>query len=146
MTVDRELVTRKLLLIVRDLDMLEAISGRGVDAYQQNRIDQAVAERHLERRIGRMIDVNYHLLTEAGHAPPADYYASFLQLAEIGVLESGFARRIAASAGLRNRIVHEYDDIDHRRVFEALTTALSDIPRYAEQIDAHLQRPQPAGH
>jgi hypothetical protein len=33
-------------------------------AYEQNRIDQAVAERHLERMIGRMIDVNYHLLTE----------------------------------------------------------------------------------
>jgi hypothetical protein len=30
MTIDRDLVTRKLLLIVRDLATLEAVSGRGV--------------------------------------------------------------------------------------------------------------------
>jgi hypothetical protein len=27
--------------------------------------------------IGRMIDINYHLITEAGHAPPRDYDESF---------------------------------------------------------------------
>jgi uncharacterized protein YutE (UPF0331/DUF86 family) len=140
MTIDRDLVTRKLLLIVRDLDALAAISGRGADAYAQNQIDQAVAERHLERMIGRMIDVNYHLLTESGQAPPSDYYASFVQLAGLGVLDQAFAQRIAASAGLRNRIVHEYDEIDHRRVFDALTAALLDIPRYASSVEAHLQR------
>ena len=143
MTIDRDLVTRKLLLIVRDLDALTAISSRGVGAYEQNRIDQAVAERHLERMIGRMIDVNYHVLTESGHPPPSDYYASFVQLASIGLLEPPFAQRIASSAGLRNRIVHEYDEIDHRRVFDALTAALKDIPRYVSSIEAYLQRLKP---
>lgn len=42
------------------------------------------------------------------------------RLAGLGVLELAFAQRIAASAGLRKRIVHEYDEIDHRRVLEAL--------------------------
>ena len=140
MTVDRALVTRKLLLIVRDLDVLSTISSRGADAYLQNRIDQAVAERYLERMVGRMIDVNYHLLTESGHAPPSDYYASFVQLASLGVLDPAFSQRIAASAGLRNRIVHEYDELDHQRIFEALTSALTDIPAYAAGVEAYLQR------
>lgn len=140
MTVDRELVTRKLLLIVRDLDSLADIAGRGADAYTQDRIDQAVAERHLERMIGRMIDVNYHLITESGLPPPSDYYASFVRLAGLGVLDPAFAQRIAASAGLRNRIVHEYDELDHRRVFEALTAALSDIPRYVSSVEAYVHR------
>lgn len=133
-------MTRKLLLIVRDLDALAAISGRGAAAYEQNRIDQAVAERHLERTIGRMIDVNYHLLTESGQAPPSDYYASFVQLAGLGVLEPAFAQHIAASAGLRIRIVHEYDEIDHRRVFDAVTTSLVDIPRYVSSLSGYLNR------
>ena len=105
-----------------------------------DRIDQAVAERHLERMIGRMIDVNYHLLTESAQAPPSDHYASFVQLVGLGVLDPPFAQRIEASAGLRNRIVHEYDEIDHRRVFEALTAALIDIPRYVSSVEAHLER------
>jgi uncharacterized protein YutE (UPF0331/DUF86 family) len=140
MTIDADLVTRKMLLVARDLDALRVIRARGAAAYQTNRIDQAVAERHLERMIGRMIDINYHLLTESGHPPPPDYHASFTELATLGVLESAFARRIASSAGLRNRIVHEYEDLDHRRVFEALESALGDIPAYLAAVDSYLAR------
>ena len=140
MTVDVALVTRKLLLVARDLDMLSTIQRRGSDAYLVNTVDQAVAERHLERMIGRMIDANYHLLTESGAAPPPDYHASFLELAMLGVLDPSFAKRLAASAGLRNRIVHEYDALDHRRVFEALSAALTDIPAYIAAVDRYLSR------
>ena len=42
-------------------------------------------------------------------------HASFTRLAELGVLDAEFARRIARAAGLRNRLVHEYEDIDPRR-------------------------------
>ena len=143
MTVDPELVTRKLLLIARDLDELAAIRDRGQDSYLASRVDQAVAERHLERMIGRMIDVNYHLLTESGQAPPNDYFGSFTQLASIGVVDSAFARELAACAGLRNRIVHEYDELDHARVFEALGRALIDIPAYLGAVQRHLLGPEP---
>jgi uncharacterized protein YutE (UPF0331/DUF86 family) len=145
MTIDPELVTRKLMLIARDLDALESIRHRGAAAYRDNAIDQAVAERHLERMIGRMIDVNYHLLTESGQPPPTDYYMSFVQLARLGALDADFARRMAACAGLRNRIVHEYNEIDHDRVYEALGTALSDIPVYIAAVDDFLTRSRDAG-
>ena len=104
MTVDPELVTRKLLLIARDLDELAAIRDRGQDSYLASRVDQAVAERHLERMIGRMIDVNYHLLTESGQAPPNDYFGSFTQLASIGVVgrpKMGTEHRLADTGAQR---------------------------------------------
>lgn len=105
MTVDVELVTRKLLLIAGDLDTLAGLATRTRDVFVSSRIDQLVAERLLERAIGRMIDVNYHLITEAGQPPPSDHYASFVRLADLGVLDPAFARRLAPSAGLRNRLV-----------------------------------------
>lgn len=138
MTVDPELVTRKMMLIARDLDALASIRDRGLESYRASAVDQAVAERHLERMIGRMIDINYHLLTESGHPPPTDYYVSFLHLGTAGILDTTFARRVASSAGLRNRIVHEYDELDHDRVFEGIGTALADIPTYLAAIDRHL--------
>ena len=54
MTVDPALVTRKLMLILGDLDALRAIAAKGVAAYVGDRIDQAVVERYLERAVGRM--------------------------------------------------------------------------------------------
>lgn len=138
--IDRELVTRKIVLITRDLAALEPFARKDLAGYLASSVDELVAERLLERMIGRMIDVNYHLLTETGQPPPSDYYASFTQLAGLGVLEREFAGRIAACAGLRNRIVHEYDELDAEKVYEALQTALVDVPAYLRQVNAYLDR------
>ncbi len=138
MTIDPALVTRKLMLILADLDALNAIAALGAAAYVGDRINQAVVERYLERAIGRMIDVNFHVITGVGSPPPTDYHASFLKLADLGVLEIDFARQIARAAGLRNRLVHEYDDVDPRRVFEGLESALRDVPVYVSRVNAYL--------
>jgi len=107
---------------------LERFPGRAIDLAISNRLeedlggrfDEVLAERFLERLIGRMIDINYHRITESGHPPPKDYDESFLHLGRLDILPPDLARRIAACAGLRNWIVHEYDDIDPARVYEGL--------------------------
>ena len=140
MTVDRELVTRKLLLITRDLEVIAPFATKPVETFLESRVDQAVVERLLERMIGRMIDLNYHLITEGGQPPPPDYHASFLKLPELGIVEPEFARRIARCAGLRNRLVHEYEEIDPRKVFESLQAARDDIVAYARSVETYLDR------
>ena len=140
MTVDRELVTRKLLLITQDLDAVAPFATKPVSTFLESRVDQAVVERLLERVIGRMIDVKYHLITECGHPPPSDYHASFLKLAELGIVDHEFARRIARCAGLRNRLVHEYEEIDPRKVFESLQAARDDIVTYVRSVQSYLDR------
>ncbi len=139
--IDRELVTRKMVLIAEDLRRLERLARKSREEYLASEIDEALAERYLERMIGRMIDVNYHLLTESGEPPPRDYYESFVALARIGVLETEFARRLAPCAGLRNRIVHVYDDLDPARVYESLQSALADVPAYLAAVRSFLPGP-----
>jgi len=136
--IDRELVTRKMVLIAEDLRRIEGLAGKGREEYLASEIDETLAERYLERMIGRMIDVNYHLLTESGEAPPRDYHESFVRLHRLGVLEADFARRLAPSAGLRNRIVHVYDDLDPGRVYDSLQSALPDVPAYLAAVRAFL--------
>ena len=138
--IDRDLVTRKMTLIAADLAPLESLASKDRESYLASPTDELVAERLLERMIGRMIDINFHLITEAGEAPPTDYYESFTRLARVGVLEHDFAPRIAGSAGLRNRIVHEYDEIDPARVHEALQSAAQDILAHLRQIHDYVGR------
>jgi uncharacterized protein YutE (UPF0331/DUF86 family) len=138
--IDPELVTRKIVLVTSDLVALAPIAGKPLDAYLASDVDEIVAERYLERIIGRIIDINYHLITESGHPPPPDYFESFTRLGRLGVLDAEFARRIAACAGLRNRIVHEYDEIDPRKVHEALQAAMRDIPLYLRGVNEYLSK------
>jgi uncharacterized protein YutE (UPF0331/DUF86 family) len=132
--IDRELVTRKMVLIAEDLRRLEGLAAKGREEYLTSEIDETLAERYLERMIGRMIDVNYHVLTESGEAPPRDYFESFVALSRVGALPADFAARLAPCAGLRNRIVHAYDDLDPGRVYDALAAALVDVPAYLAAI------------
>jgi uncharacterized protein YutE (UPF0331/DUF86 family) len=138
--IDAALVRRKALLITRDLADLAPLARTPLVEYLADPRDELVAERLLERIIGRMIDINYHLLTETDHPPPADYYASFTQLAALGVYAAEFGRRLAACTGLRNRIVHEYDDVDPRKVHEALAAAMQDTSAYLRAIEDYLKR------
>ena len=61
MTINHELVTRKLLLVVTELAPRGAIAAQGRSAYLASAVNQAVVERRLQRAIGRMIDVTYHM-------------------------------------------------------------------------------------
>lgn len=101
---------------------------------------QLVAERLLERIIGRMIDINYHVVTERDGLPPKDLYESFTRLADLGVLTRELADDIAPAAGLRNRLAHEYNEIDHRKIYEAVGRTLNQVPRYLEAVQRSLER------
>ena len=68
--IDAALVGRKALLITRDLADLARLAQKPLTEYLTDPRDELVAERLLERIIGRMIDVNYHLLIETDHHLP----------------------------------------------------------------------------
>jgi len=138
--IDIELINRKLVLIGSDLDELAQLSVKPESEYLENHMYEAAAERYLERMIGRMIDINFHILVESGQAPPSDYYLSFIRLAELGIYDPEFAQTIAASAGLRNRIAHEYDEIDPMRIYAAINSAITDLPKYIRAIEEFLRK------
>jgi uncharacterized protein YutE (UPF0331/DUF86 family) len=137
--IDRELITRKISLILRDLQPLTDLSRHTIESYLASPINEVLAERYLERMIGRMIDINYHLITESGQPPPKDYHESFQMLETIGILPGNVAREIAFSAGLRNRIVHEYDEIDAAKVYEAMKVAVLQIPIYLNHVNRFIE-------
>jgi uncharacterized protein YutE (UPF0331/DUF86 family) len=138
--IDRQLVTRKMSLILEDVAAMTRLSKLSREQYLEDSVNEALAERYLERVIGRMIDINFHLITESGHAPPKDYHESFVRLGTLGVMTVDLAKEMAMAAGLRNRIVHEYDDIDPERVYEALPIAVRQIPVYLDHIQRFVEK------
>ena len=48
------------------------------------------------------------------------------------------AVQLAASTGMRNRLVHQYEEIDNLIVFGAIPKALHQYSLYVQQITAYL--------
>jgi uncharacterized protein YutE (UPF0331/DUF86 family) len=135
----REFVERKLQLIADDLGRLAEFRDVSLEDLVRDEIRLAAVERLLERIVLRGIDVNEHLIGalatgEEARTTRLSYRETFQRLADLGVYSREFAERIGASAGLRNILVHEYNDIDHHIVHASIRTALEDYASYVECI------------
>lgn len=132
--VDKTLIIRKITLISKDLKALEPLVHMELDKFLQDQVNEIIAERYLERIIGRMIDINYHIITELDNPPPRDYFESFIELGKLKILPPKLATAIAQAAGLRNRLVHEYNELDEEKIYQGLQEVARDVPRYLEHI------------
>jgi uncharacterized protein YutE (UPF0331/DUF86 family) len=143
-----EFVERKLQLIADELDRLAAFRNISFEELVADPIRLAAVERILERIVLRAIDVNEHLIASLAtgaeeRTTRLTYRDSFLRLAPLGVFDDEFAQRIAPSAGLRNILVHEYNDVDHRIVHASITGALEQYHSYVLAVRAFIDRQRP---
>ena len=140
--VDKDIIKRKLAVIVRNLEALGGISQLTILEYEKDLYRRKAAERLLQELIEAAIDINTHLIVELGGTVPDSYYETFLALGSLQVLSSDLARSLAPSAGLRNRLVHEYDAIDDSVVYNSVGQAVKLYTEYIraikEYIDARL--------
>lgn len=140
--VRRELLSRKLQLIVEDLHLLVQFKDESLATLKSDEIRLAAVERLLERIVMRAIDVNEHLLSELwsgeGKSTRLTYRDTFLMLADLGVYSQDFAGRIADSASLRNILVHDYNDADRKIVHSSIQSCLQDYQRYVELVRTYL--------
>ena len=100
-------------------------------------VKMSALERILERIISRSIDINNHLiaeLTTKDTSPPKDFKETFMRLAELGICSEEFAERISKSVGTRNVLVHEYDKVDYRKIYESVSDCLLDYQQYCQSI------------
>ena len=133
-----EVIRKKLAVIQENLKALEPIRVMAEEEYLQDLYRRKATERLLQELIEAAIDINTHAIIESGNAAPDDYYQSFLKAGEIGVLPSGLAAKLAPSAGLRNRLVHEYDRINHAIILSAVGEALELYPQYILAVNNFL--------
>lgn len=138
MPINKNIIVRKITLINKDLKSLKKLSNFSLKTYLSKEEYEVMAERYLERIIGRMIDINYHVLSEMENKIPADFYSSFIEMGKKKYLTKNISETMANSAGLRNILAHEYDEIDEKKVFEAITSCLSDVPKYLKGITKSL--------
>jgi uncharacterized protein YutE (UPF0331/DUF86 family) len=136
--VDKDIIKRKLAVIVRNLEALGGISQLTILEYEEDLYRRKAAERLLQELIEAAIDINTHLIVELGGTVPDSYYETFLALGSLQVLSSELARNLAPSAGLRNRLVHEYDAIDDSVVYDSVGQAVKLYTEYIRAIKEYI--------
>lgn len=138
--IEVEIIKRKLAIIVENLKMLEPIKGINTIEYLQDLYKRKATERLLQEMIEAAIDINIHMIVQTGHTIPDDYYETFIKAGELKIIPLDLAQKLAPSAGLRNRLVHEYDILDHSIVLKAVSMAEELFPQYIKAINNYISK------
>lgn len=133
----RDVLARKLHRLRAYLSHLEHHAGRSADDIAD---DPFEVERLLELVVQVPVDILNHELAARGVVPES-YRDTFVQGGRTGLLPESLANTLALSAGLRNVLVHAYEEIDYELVAMSISRALEDLARFVEIYSARLETP-----
>jgi len=137
---DRPEIERKLKLLAEYLNELDQISQASYKQYQTDFQVKRTAERLIQLVVEVATDVNGLLIVGLGVAPPQDYFTSFTNLSQLGILPEDFAQTLAPTTAIRNRLVHEYDRVDDRLVYISIKPILEEFTQYLDTIRKYVQK------
>ena len=138
--IDKRLLKRKLSKLKEYLKELQPFTKISLQDYLDDYKNKRTVERDIQLIVECATDINTHLLVETQETPPKDYYTSFIELAKLHILPHKFTLSIAETAGLRNRLVHEYEDIKDKIVYSNIKKVLSLYQEYMEHIIKYLTK------
>ncbi len=141
--INEEFIKRKISLIQDELVVLKQLADFSLEEIASDSMKQAAMEHILERIVNRAIDVNQHIIKEMATkeiSPPKDYMETFLALSVLGVYPEKFAKSIAKSVGTRNKLAHDYDDVDQALIYSSMKDCLNDYRQYGEYILEFLEK------
>ena len=138
--VEEEIIRRKLAAIVENLKALEPIARMTRGQYLEDLYKRKATERLLQELIEAAIDINTHIIVQTGQTVPDDYYESFIKAGSLQIISSDLAEKLAPSAGLRNRLVHEYNGLEHSAVLDAVRKAEELYTEYVRQVEDYIER------
>ena len=90
----------------------------------------------------RAIDINQHIVAEVGRGDEHinGYEDTFYVLSDLEIYSMEFAKKIAPSAGLRNRLVHEYNNTKEEIVYKSVGDAISQYVKYCGYILKFIEK------
>ncbi|NLJ80909.1 MAG: DUF86 domain-containing protein [Firmicutes bacterium] len=137
--ITKAIICNKLKVLLKYYQELKQLShGVTLEIYCSDLATRRSIERQIQLIVELGTDVNNMLLKKL-NLGSADYFNSFIDLAESGVLEPDFALKIAPSTGLRNILVHEYTKIDDTIVYQSIADVKHYYGMYLKVMAEYLE-------
>ncbi|MCB8985587.1 MAG: DUF86 domain-containing protein [Ardenticatenaceae bacterium] len=95
-------------------------------------------ERLLELLVATATDILFHKLAEMDVAPDS-YREAFRLAGEHGLLPRDLAERMQNAAGMRNVLVHLYEEIDYQILHDSIRPALQDFSQFTAVFAQDLE-------
>jgi len=126
-----DVVNKKLVSMTIYLNDLLPYKNVSFDEFMKKHYE---IERLLELLVMTASDIIFHLISAKEEPIPSSYKAAFLRAGEMGIISVELSKSLALSAGLRNILVHEYEEIDHDLVHKSIPIAIRDFTAFIKEL------------
>jgi uncharacterized protein YutE (UPF0331/DUF86 family) len=136
---DQEIITGLTSQLKGAFNLLEELSSKDLNALTTDPHLLSSAKYNFIVAIEAAIDICNHLISKNGYRVPEGYSDSFAILAEQGILSDTLVEeKLVKMARFRNRLVHQYWQIDSEYLHEILRTHLADFTSFLKEIGKSL--------
>ena len=136
---DLEIVATLKSQMLGSMSLLREIKTKDLEDLKEDPHLLSSAKYNLLVAIEAAIDICNHLISKNSFRLPDGYKDTFMVLAEKGFIDKEFAsENLARMAGFRNRLVHQYWDLDPQKIYTILQTNLPDLDHFLEDIGRSL--------
>lgn len=125
--VNRAVVADRVALIRRLLDETGMLPLDDLGDFTRDPRMVAAGESYLRRGLEALLDIARHVLARGFARGPSEYSEVARQLGDVGVVSHEQSERLVLMARYRNRLVHGYDEVTARELYELLARRLDDI-------------------
>ena len=129
-----KIIVARASLIRQMLNDIGALPLSSLEAFQADPRNVAAAESYLRRALEALLDLGRHIGARGFGKAAAEYKQIAEVLKDAGVLDETTSKMLRKLAGYRNRMVHFYDEVSHRELWEICTHELKDIERVLDVL------------
>ena len=97
-------------------------------------------ERNFQLIVDEIIDINQHFIKELNLEISDDLEGTFHILGENKILPEDFVLKVAPVVGLRNRLVHRYEELNPKIFIESFQNDYSDFEQYLKLISDYSEK------
>jgi len=136
--VDHDLIIAKAASVRAHLDRIADKVGTNLQLFISDVDRQDIVAFNLHLAVENCIDIAAHIISENGWGVPGSASEMFYLLEEKGMLDQAMTERMIKAVGLRNLIMHEYVNIDLKRLFATVREDLNDLTVFLSTIFQQL--------
>jgi uncharacterized protein YutE (UPF0331/DUF86 family) len=136
--VDETVAAAKIAAVRDAVDRIRATLPTRVEDFESDRTAREVVTLNLFVALQECVSLATHWLADAGQDVPGSYREIFVALAERGALSRELAEKLAAAAGFRNLVAHQYGVLDPARVHEMAANELGDLLEFCQVVGRAL--------
>jgi uncharacterized protein YutE (UPF0331/DUF86 family) len=132
--VDKSLVLRKIERIDAYLKQVRQKRDPGFEVFRKDIDLQSIVLFNLIQSIQASIDIGAHIISDSEWGVPGSQSDIFEILAQNKIITKQVSRLMINMVGFRNRIVHEYEEIDLRIVYDVWQKNSKDVDKFCKSV------------